>query len=291
MPRFDYQAPTDLKEAIALLSGGATALAGGTDLMVKMKRGLARPHQVVSLQRIEGLKEIVVSANGVARIGALTTMAEIARHPLLSRNSLLALTEGANSVGGALIRNRATVGGNIVNARPCADTVAPLLALGANLIIDGPGGRRTRPIEGFITGPGKTSLLAGEILVAVEIPPPEGSGSCYIKITRRAVMEITIAGCAVSAALERDGRTIRQVRMALTSVASTPLVVEGLEKRFAGRVADDAALQEAAAMARQSAHPIDDHRAPAEYRSEVIEVIARRALRLALERAGGGKRK
>jgi aerobic carbon-monoxide dehydrogenase medium subunit len=286
LPRFEYHAPADLDEAIRLMSpaSGGCLLAGGTDLLVKMKRGLLRPRLLVSLRRVPGLREIAASGDGPTRIGALATMSALAGHAALTGT---ALAEGAASVGGPLIRNRATVGGNIVNARPCADTVPPLLALGALLRLRGPEGERVAELDGFIRGPGETALRRGEVLTAIELPstPPElRAGSAYLKLTRRSSMEVTIVGCAASLQLGPDGK-VRRARLVLTSVAPVPLRVTAAEPILEGGAPAESAIASAAATARAAARPIDDHRAPASYRAEMVEVLARRALVLALARA------
>ncbi len=289
LPRFDYEAPTTVEQAAALLAqAGAEAavLAGGTDLLVKMKRGAAHPRLVVSLRRIEGLDRVEPTDGGGLRIGPLVPMERLARSPLLS-GPWVGVAEGAGSVGGPLIRNRATIGGNIVNGRPCADGVPPLTVLGATLRLEGPDGTRVVDLDGFITGPGRTSIRAGEVLTAIDLPaPPPGSGSAYLKITRRAAMEVTIVGCGASVELDPDRRTVRKARLVFTSVAPVPLRVKEAEREVEGRAPDDSVLRAAGAAARRATKPIDDQRAPAEFRSEMVDVLARRALRLALDRAG-----
>jgi len=290
LPRFEYQAPETLAAAGALLAeakGEAHLLAGGTDLLIRMKRGLLRPRLLVSLRRVTELRGIEARGR-VLRLGASTTMSQLAAEGTARLGGpLAALAEGAASVGGPLIRNRATVGGNIVNARPCADTVPPLVVLGATLEVSGPAGSSRRPLDGFIIGPGQTQLAAGEILVAIEVPvPPSGTpaGSCYLKLTRRSAMEITIVGCA--AALELgDGGKIARARLVLTSVAPVPLRVPAVEPLLEGRLPGPTLIAEAARTARAACRPIDDQRAPASFRSETVEVLARRALETALRRA------
>jgi carbon-monoxide dehydrogenase medium subunit len=289
LPRFDFEAPSSAAQAAALLAQAgpeAHVLAGGTDLLVKMKHGLLRPRLLVSLRRIASLARTEPAASGGLRLGALRTMSALSDDPALRDAAWCALAEGAASVGGPLIRNRATVGGNIVNARPCADTAPPLLALGAILHLTGPTGERSVPLDGFITGPGATTLGAAEILTAIEIPAPASrAGSCYLKITRRAAMEVTIAGCAASLALDDEGQVVVRARVVLTSVAPVPLRVPEVEQILEGRSPHEARFREAAAAAQRAARPIDDPRAPAEYRSDVVQAITRRALDTALARA------
>jgi len=309
LPRFEYEAPPTLADALARLAAekaGARILAGGTDLLVKMKRRVMRPRLLLSLRRVAGLDAVATTDAGGVRIGAMTTMSALAMgsglnspHAHLSHRNVIgelspdplwtALVEGAASVGGPIIRNRATIGGNIVNARPCADTVPALIALGARLHLEACSGRRVVDIDGFLTGPGETLIRADEVLTTIELPPPGARfhGSCYLKATRRAAMEVTIAGCAARIDLEDDGRTVRTARLVFASVAPVPLRARGAEQAIEGRVADAGVVREAAALARGEARPIDDCRAPADFRAEMVEILARRALGIAIDRARG----
>ncbi len=285
LPRFEFEAPTDLEAALALLAEAgpeARVLAGGTDLVVKMKLGDIRPRLVVSLARLDGgLRSIAAT-----RIGSLATMADLESDAGLRGSPWAAIADGASSVGGPLIRHRATLGGNLVNARPCADSASPLIVLGAVLHLERRGGRRAVNAADFITGPGQTVIEPGEVLTHVELPEPTGkAGSAYIKVTRRAAMEITACGCAASLVFNADGRTVERARVALTSVAPIPLPIPKVAELLEDREPDDDAIAEAAGAARDSAAPIDDHRAPAAFRKQVVEVITRRALALARRRA------
>ncbi len=290
MPRFDFEAPATVEAALDLLGGTrgeAQVLAGGTDLLVKIKQKVLRPRLVVSLGRVPALDEISASAaSGALRLGPLCTMATLATAPW-QVPGLQALAEGAAVVGGPIIRNRATVGGNIVTARPCADSVAPLMALDAELELRNTQWERTHALDGFINGPGSTEIRPDELLVSVRVPPrPAGrTGSAYIKIGRRAAMEVTIAGCAASVDLD-DGGQVARARLVYTSVAPVPVRLRKAELVVEGQEPTAAALAEAGAVARQSVIPIDDMRAPAAYRRQVVEVLTRRALARAVQRAG-----
>ncbi len=290
LPRFEYEAPATLGDALARLAAEkdeARILAGGTDLLVKMKRRAMSPRLLISLRRVPGLTGVAATEAGGLRIGPLTTMSDVARCGLSGH--FAALVEGAASVGGPTIRNRATIGGNIINARPCADTVPALIALGARLHLDACTGLRVAGIDGFITGPGETAIHPDEVLTAIELPAPgtRFHGSCYLKATRRAAMEVTIVGCAARVDLEEDARTIRTARLVFASVAPVPLRAHVAEQAIEGRMADAAAIREAAALARGEARPIDDCRAPADFRVEMVEILARRALQAAFDRARG----
>jgi len=290
MPRFDFEAPTSVEAALGLLAGTrgeARLLAGGTDLLVKIKHGVIRPRLVVSLSRVEALAGVTSArASGAVRIGPLCTMATLAQAPW-EAPGLEALAEGAAVVGGPIIRNRATVGGNIITARPCADSVAPLMALDAELEIRNTQWERAHALNGFISGPGETEIRPDEVMTAVRVPPrPAGrTGSAYIKIGRRAAMEVTIAGCAASVDLDEENKVTR-ARLVYTSVAPTPVRVRAAEEAVEGKWASENSLKEAGAGPPRGVAPIDDMRAPGAYRSEVVEVITQRALTLALERAG-----
>ena len=288
LPRFEYEAPRDLREAVGLVAEGderTHLLAGGTDLLVKMKRGLLRPRRVISLGRVQGLDRIEPQENGSLKVGALTTMSQLAVHPVLE-GQWSALAEGAASVGGPIIRNRATVGGNVINARPCADTLPPLIALGARLHLEGPRGGRKIALDGFVQGPGETRIAPHEILSTLEIPTATGeAGSAYLKITRRRAMEVTIVGCAASLEIAPDGGHVQRARLVFTSVAPIPLRVQEAEALLEGELPEEKTLAAAARVARERAQPIDDHRAIGRYRSEMVEVTALRTLRTALSRA------
>lgn len=291
LPRFEFEAPSSLSEACSLLAEGGDetrVLAGGTDLLLRMKRGEVAPRLLLSLGRTSGLDNIEASDDGGVRIGALASMSQLAASPALG-GPWSALAEGAASVAGPLIRNRATVGGNIVNARPCADTVPPLMVLGARLHLQSLKGSRTLDLDGFIGGPGETAKRADEILVSIELPPLAGSrtGSCYLKITRRAVMEVTLVGCAAALTLDASHTKVERVRVVLTSVAPVLLRVPEVESILQGRSPKETVLRQAAEAARRAAKPVDDHRAPAAYREEMVETLTRRALQLAVSRASG----
>jgi carbon-monoxide dehydrogenase medium subunit len=290
LPQFDYLAPKSLTEACTLMAEGgqeACLLAGGTDLLVNMKRGGPEPRLLVSLSRVPDLDVLEPTDGGGLRVGPMAIMSRIASSAAAT-GPWLGLAEGAAAVAGPVIRNRATVGGNVVNARPCADTVPPLMALGARLHLVHVGGMRVMELEDFITGPGQTQIEPGEILSRIDLPPPGGpTGSCYLKLTRRAAMEVTIVGCAAAVVLDEECGRVRRAQVVLTSVAPVLLAVPEAGELLQDRALDRAAIKQAAAAARRAATPIDDHRAPAAYRSEMVEVLARRALSMAVDRAGG----
>jgi carbon-monoxide dehydrogenase medium subunit len=213
-------------------------------------------------------------------------MSQIADSALLE-DRWAALREGAAAVGGPIIRNRASVGGNIVNARPCADTVPPLVALGARVELQGPSGGRIIKLDGFINGPGQTALREGELLTAIHLPPPTAAaaGSAYLKITRRAAMEVTVVGCAASLTLDEKGRRVERARLVYTSVAPIPLRIREAEAILEGDLATDATFRAAAAAARRLVRPSDDNPPPPAYPAEMVELTTLRTLQSSLERA------
>jgi carbon-monoxide dehydrogenase medium subunit len=289
LPRFDFEAPVSLAAACDMLAqagGEGRVMAGGTDLLVKMKRGTLAPRVVISLGRIDSLASLEVSESGV-RLGARATMSRIASHPAIL-TSWQALAEGAGWVGGPIVRNRATAGGNVVNARPCADTVPPLIALHAHLELTSREGQRRVPVEGFVESAGRCAMRPDEILTAIELPPPPpNAGSHYIKVTRRAAMDVTLVGCAASVVLDAARQRVLQARLVYTSVAPTPLRIPSAERMVEGEAPSVRALEAAAHEAKRLAPVLGDHRAPQDYRSNLVFVTTHRALKGAIERAGG----
>lgn len=289
LPAFEFAAPQSTDAACALLAqapGEARLIAGGTDLLVRIKRGVLAPRLVISLARIGGLDSIEPFDGGL-RLGACASMSAIAASGAVA-SRWRALAEGAGSVGGPIIRNRATLGGNIVNARPCADTLPPLIALQARLRLCSSGGQRMIDVDGFVQAPGQCAIAADEVLTAIELAdPPARAGSAYLKLTRRAAMEVTIVGCAASVHLDAAGERITHARLVFTSVAPVPLRIESAEAVLLGQAPTARLLQQAAEEAQRVAPAIGDHRAPKDYRVEMVAVSAHRALRAAIERAGG----
>ncbi len=279
MKPFDYYAPTSLNEALGLLAeqgGRARALAGGTDLLLKMRAGRLAPGCLTNIKRIPELRGLSYDATQGLWLGALTTVAEIMAAPeVCSRYP--ALAHAAATMASVQIRNLATVGGNLCNAAPSADLAPPLIALGAQAHIAGPRGERSVALENFFTGPGQTVLADDELLIRVTVPPPEaGLAAVYLKHTPREAMDIAIVGVAAAVAW-RDG-VCASVRIVLGAVAPTPLVAQEAGEALLGRPLEEKHIAEAARLAAQAARPIDDVRASAWYRREMVEVLVRRAL-------------
>jgi carbon-monoxide dehydrogenase medium subunit len=290
LPRFEFCEPDSIAQACRLLAesdGSAAVLAGGTDLVVKMKRGTIKPDLVVSIARLRGSP--IRTDNGKLIIDSQATMAELGSHPDL-RGTFASIAEGALAVGSPQIRNRATVGGNLVSARPCADTAPPLLCWGARLNLRSAERERALELNDFFQGPGETLIRPGEILISIEIDRPAGpTGGAFLKLIRRATLEITIVSAAATIVLDEPDGIVRNARIVMGSVAPVPLRARAAEDALCGERVSGSSIDRAAAVAASVAQPIDDLRGGAGYRREMVEVLVRRALVLAHARAGGGR--
>ena len=276
-------AASELKQA---LSDGSHFLAGGTDLVIKVKEQGLDPDNVIDLKRIPDLAGIAEKADGSLTLGALTTLAEIeSSAPINERYPFLA--QSAGEVGGIQIRHRATIGGNLANASPSADTIPSLMALDATLSISDGTSERSSTIDDFLLGPGQTTLRDGEILAAVHIPPTDARlRGEYIKLSPRQAMDLAIVGVGVTVVAD-EAKTVEAVAIALGAVAPTPIRASAAEAHLLGKVLDDGLASEAGAMAAEACSPIDDVRSSAEYRREMVRVLTRRALLNAAARAPG----
>jgi CO/xanthine dehydrogenase FAD-binding subunit len=284
--RFDYLAPTSLREAIEILQDNPQAfpLAGGTDLLVQIKERQRPVPAVMSLKRVPEVHECL--NNGALTIGSAVKVGRIASDPGIQQ-TYTALAAGAGLIGSIQIQNMATVGGNICNASPSADSAPPLLVFDAQALITGAQGERALPLTAFFLGPGKTALQPGELLKAIRLPHPQArSGSFYYRHTPRARMDIAVVGVAAMLVLDEAGQ-IAAARIALGAVAPTPLRALEAEKGLFGEAPSEALFARAAAAAAQEAAPIDDLRASADYRRHLIKIYTQRALHQALTRARG----
>jgi len=284
MPEFEYLAPETLAEACAVLGrfgGRAKVLAGGSDLIVKMKAGLESPACLVSLKRLHELKGIRLEAGVGVRIGARVTHNELVSSPVLGL-WFPSIPAAAASMAGYQIRNVGTVGGNLVNAVPSADLPPILLALNAKVRLVGAAGERTLPLEEFFVGPGKTVLAQGEILAEVIIPEQELTGSHYLKFGLRKADALAVVG--VAAAVKMQGDVFADVRIALGAVAPVPLRVRAAEDALRGKPATEENFAVAGKLAAQAAKPITDIRGSAEYRLHLVDVLTRDSLRTAIAR-------
>ncbi|UCD17768.1 MAG: xanthine dehydrogenase family protein subunit M, partial [Candidatus Zixiibacteriota bacterium] len=337
LPRFDVLVPSTVEMACAMLTNhidqGVRILAGGTDLLVDLRRPIiaqhvprcdgcpahpdgnilttiecsppktdplmpsggsiratmakeqgASPAYLLSLHKLNDLKGIEKLQDGSLRIGALTTISEIERSEDV-RRGWAALAEGADHLGSPLVRNRGTLGGNIANARPAADTAVPTIALGGSLTLRSLSGTRTILAKDFPRGPGLSVIKSDEILTEIRYPPSVAySGSAYYKLANRKVLEISTVGVAVWLALEKPGGPVSDVRVALGAVGPTPILAESVRGILVGKIPDEARLLKAAGAACSDARPIDDHRGSAWYRIKMVELLTLRLLRIVLKR-------
>ena len=278
MNSFDYLEPRTIDEAVRMLAdhgSRARLLAGGTDLLVQMEMRRYTPERVIYLGRVAGLSDISWDPSEGLRIGAGATLRQVENHPVIVA-SYPALARASKEVGSVQIRNLATLAGNVCNASPSADTSPPLLAYDAAVEIAGQSGSRIAAISDFWTGPGGTILQEGEMVASIRIPPPPGGlRSFYYKLAVRKAMDLAMVG--VSATLIPSGRGAERVRIALGAVG--PVCFRACDAEAAVEEDGAAAIEHAAALAREAASPIDDHRASAAYRLEMVRVLTARALR------------
>lgn len=281
-----FESPTTVQDAVALLareSGRAHVLAGGTDLLVRLRSGFIEPDLIVDLKRIDALRKIVPEDGGL-RVGAAVPTAELNEHAEAVAG-WPGVCEAAGLIGSTQVQGRCTMSGNLCNASPAADSVPALVAAGAVATIKGPDGTRTLAVEDVPAGPGKTNLKPGEILVSFTFPPrPKGSGDAYLRMIPRTEMDIAVVGVGVSLTL--DNGTCTAARVGLGAVAPTVLLVEDAAKALIGSKLDDAALDAAAAACSAACNPIDDKRGTIEYRTKVAGVLLKRTTAIAAERAG-----
>jgi carbon-monoxide dehydrogenase medium subunit len=284
-----FHTPATVAEALALkadLGDGAVFLAGGTDLGVQLRRRLLEPAHLISLGEIPGLSAVEELDDGTIAVGGAVTHRTIEESPLFS-GALEALREACRTVGSVQTRSVGTVGGNLCNASPAADTPPVLLALGASVVLAGPAGRRTLPLDEFIAGYRATALRPAELLESVLIPAPAAAtGSAFLKAGRRRAMEISIVCAGVRIDLAPDG-TIAGAGIGLGSVAPTTVRAASAEEGLRGLPPGPEAFAAAGAAALDACDPIDDVRAGAAYRRAMIPVMVRRALEIAAARAGG----
>lgn len=280
--RFEYLEPATIEEAVSLLTrynGRAKVIAGGTDLLVQMRQKTISPDYVLDITNIPGLDYINYDEKQGLSIGALTTIrsleksAEICqRYPVIS--------QAANQLGSVAIRNIGTLGGNLCNASPSAETAPALIGLSAKAKIVGPDGERVVPLEDFFTGPGTTVLKTAELLVEIQVPvlPPRAKG-VYLKHTIRGTIDLAIVGIAIITTQEPETKICEDIKVVLGAVAPTPMRDKKTEELIRGKRIDDTLINESAESASTEAHPISDVRASAWYRTEMVKVLTRQALR------------
>ena len=282
-----YAAPKTTDAAVALLAeanGRAKILAGGTDLLIGMRAGTVEPELLVDIKAIPELTAIGVE-DGMFRIGAAVPCIELMDHDAFA-SAWPGVIDGIKLIGSIQVKGRATVGGNLCNASPAADSVPALIAAGASVSIAGLKGRREARIEEVGIGPGKTSLAKGEIVTAILLPKrAPNSGDAYLRFTPRTEMDIAVVGAGVNLTLDGAG-LCTAARVALGAVAERALLVPEAAAALIGTRVEAAALERLAAAASAACRPIDDKRGTKEFRIKVAGVLARRAAAIALERAG-----
>lgn len=281
----NFATATTIEEALAALSQGATPVAGGTDLVVGARQGKAPlPEALVAIHRVSELHAIDETADHL-RLGALVTHAELAAHSAI-RGQFTALADASAIVGSHATRAQGTIGGNVMNASPAMETGGPLICFGATATLHSVSGTRTVPVEELFTGPGATAAHADELLVSVDVPAPApGTGSAYVRLEYRRQMEIAVVG--VTAVVRLEDARVQGARVAITALAPTIRRVPEAEAALAGSEADEASIAAAAREAAAASTPISDVRASERYRRAMAEVIARRALEIAVARARG----
>jgi carbon-monoxide dehydrogenase medium subunit len=281
-----YEAPDTIDAAVKLLAGEpgvARVLAGGTDLLVQMRSDIISPDLVVDIKKLSELRQVTEEGGGF-RVGAAVTGAELKEHPKLPK-VWPGLIESANLIGSTQVQGRATMGGNLCNGSPAADSVPGLIAAGAVATIAGPSGRRELKVEDIMLAPRKLALTKGEFITSFLLPPrPARSSDAYLRFIPRTEMDIAVVGCGVSLTLDPGG-TCTAARVSLGAVAARPLLVEDAAKAIIGTKLDHAALAKLEAAARAACKPIDDKRGTVEFRIDVAGVLARRAALIAQERA------
>jgi CO/xanthine dehydrogenase FAD-binding subunit len=287
LPQFAYHDPSTLDEVCQILAENrdkAQALAGGTDLLVNMRKGVISPEIVVSLGRVEALRMQSVSDTQI-QIGACVTAAELAQSKELE-NTLNALSLGARRLGSPPIRNLATVAGNLVTARPAADLPPPLMAYGAEVVLKKSTGERTVSLDDFFRGPGETVREPDEVLTQILIQkPPPHSGAGYMKLGRRKTLVISMVNVAAFLSLDGPKGAIHAARVVMGAVAPVPVRATSAEKILLGEKPSKKLFAAAGKAAARDSKPIDDFRSSASYRRAMVEVLARRALGAALSHA------
>ncbi len=288
MHDFDYRAPGSLNEALTLLAEAgpeARVLAGGTDLLVQMKEGRRRPRLLIDVKGIPELMGVTKDGSGALHLGAAASLASVLALPALTTDFPI-LAEACSLIGAVQIQNRASLGGNLCNAAPSADSAPALICLGARCVVASRNGRREIPLASFFVGPGQTVLAPDELLVKIVVPPaPSHSGGCYLRHTPRAEMDIAVAGVGSFVILAPGDGVCQEARIVLGAVGPTPIRAREAEASLAGRALNEATIEEAAQQAAQAARPISDVRGSAEYRRHLVAVLTRRTLRQAAARA------
>ncbi len=286
MSGIQYLAPSTIADAVEALGeakGAGRILAGGTDLIVQMRGGRAKPGVIIDIKRIPGVMDIRADKDGFL-VGAAVPGAALGEHEAL-RKAWPGVVEAANLIGSTQVQGRASLGGNLCNASPAADSVPALIAAGAICIVEGSRGRREVPVEQVQAGPGRTSLAPDEILVAFRLPSrPPRSGDAYLRLIPRTEMDIAVVGAGVSLTLDASG-VCTAARVGVGAVAPTALLVDAAGAALVGSRLEPEAIARMEAAVAAACRPISDQRGTAGYRTKIACVLARRAAAIAKERA------
>lgn len=281
-----YESPETIEAAVALLAAEgqmARVFAGGTDLLVQMKEELVEPALLVDIKKIFETRQITIDPDQV-RIGAAVTGAELGENEQL-KEMWPGVVEAVELIGSAQVQGRATIGGNLCNASPAADSVPALIAAAAKAVIAGPEGTREVTVREFLTGPGQTSLGPGEFVTSIILPnPPERTGDAYLRFIPRTEMDIAVVGAGLSVVLNPDG-TCAAARLALGAIAPTARLVEAASEIMVGNRLDESVLEKLSGAASETCSPIDDKRGTIEFRTKVAGVLACRVAKIAWKRA------
>lgn len=283
-----FESPATLVDAIHLLAntkGTTRVLAGGTDVLVQLRLGLVKPDIVVDIKQIAGMRDIVAEDGGY-HIGAAVSGAEMGEHAGL-KSLWPGVVEAMELVGSTQVQGRATLAGNLCNASPAADSVPAMIAAGAIATLQGPLGLRNVPVAEIPVGPGKTTLGKAEIITSIFLPArPKHAGDAYLRFIPRTEMDIAVSSAAVSLSLDPDG-TVDAARVAIGAVAPTALLVEDAGAALIGTRLESGAIATMVAAVMAACNPIDDKRGTVEFRTRTAGVMAKRAAKIAFERAGG----
>jgi len=277
LPKFAYLCPKTIKEVCSLLEeygSQAKVIAGGTDLLVSLKKKKLNPRYLVNIKGIPGLDSISYSEESGLKIGALATLQSVASSPIV-KNKFQMLGTACNKIGSPQVRNMGTIGGNICNGGPSQDSIPSLLVLEAKLKLVSLKGERTVPIEEFFLGPFQTALREGELLTLIEIlPPPPRSDGCYQWLTKKTEVDETLIGVAVLMTLDATGSRCQDLRIGLCSVAPTPIRARGAEKVLRGQKIQNSTIEEVAMIAADETSP----RSRAQYRKQMTSILVKRAI-------------
>lgn len=290
MQLFDYVAPKSVEEVATLLAGkngDARILAGGTDLIVQLREGRRKAKLVIDVKNIPELTQVTFDSKIGLRIGAAASCSQICSDPNVSKY-YPGMVDGIGLIGGVQIQNRASVGGNLCNASPAADSIPALIVHEAVCHIMGPNGTRALPVEEFCVAPGKNALQTGEFLESISVPnPKENFGASYLRFIPRNEMDIAVVGAGASVVLDAAGKRFVFARIALGAVAPTSLLASSAGDFLSGKAVTRENVKEAARIAQGIAKPITDLRSTAEHRKHLVAVLVERTLDKAIERAGG----